>query len=689
MQSRRPDFRPRQFLEALRELTAKSGTALIFDEIVTGFRVHPGGVQALFGIRADLVTYGKVAGGGMPIGILAGKAAFMDALDGGFWQYGDDSYPAAGVTFFAGTFVRHPLALAATAAVLQHLKAAGPSLQENLSERTGELVDDLNAVFERHDVPTEIHCFGSIFFFKFPAEYHFASLFYYLMREQGIHIQEGFPCFLTTAHDDADLSKIVEAFDAASTQMMAAGLFGRTPEAAAARQGQLTESQMEIWLSAQLGDAASCAFNESVTLEMRGKLDRQALRRAARDLVQRHEALRINFLPSGEGFTVMPAATLAFTIAAREEGDQLDARLADVIESEASTPFDLVDGPLIRFILVPDDIQDRHMLVMTAHHIVCDGWSMNILLEELGVLYSARLSGAAASLEKAHSFADYAARHGAVQPEAEAYWLQQFAQPPEPLALPLDHPRPALKSFRGNTLRGTIEASLYERVKQSAARNGCTLFAVLLTAYQLLLARLSGQTSVVAGIPTAGQSLHGEGPLVGHCVNFLPLQGQFPDRITFLEAARKTQQLLLDAADHQSYTFGSLVRALDMPREANRLPLIEAQFNLERIGQNLPFQNLVVTTGANPKQFVNFDLFFNVIVEDRGLIVDCDYSTDLFDPETIARWIGHYRTLLEAIAGDMDQEALRLRILTQAEENALHAALAGPDYPIPDSPFTN
>ncbi len=301
VQSRRPDFRPRQFLEALRDLTAKAGTALIFDEIVTGFRVHPGGVQALFGIRADLVTYGKVAGGGMPIGILAGKAAFMDALDGGYWQYGDDSYPAAGVTFFAGTFVRHPLTLAATAAVLKHLKAAGPGLQENLSERAGELVDELNAVFERHGVPAEIHCFGSIFFFKFPAEYHFASLFYYLMREQGIHIQEGFPCFLTTAHDDVDLAKIVEAFDAASGQMMAAGLFGRTPEEAGARQGQLTESQMEIWLSAQLGDAASCAFNELVTLDMRGKLDRHALRRAVRDLVRRHEALRMRFRAVGRG----------------------------------------------------------------------------------------------------------------------------------------------------------------------------------------------------------------------------------------------------------------------------------------------------------------------------------------------------------------------------------------------------
>ena len=128
---------------------------------------------------------------------------------------------------------------------------------------------------------------------------HFASLFYYLMREQGIHIQEGFPCFLTTAHDDEDLAKIVAAFDMASAQMAQAGLFGRPVDGSSEREGQLTESQMEIWLSAQLGDAASCAFNKSITLDLRGKLDTQALRKAARDLVQRHEALRIRFAAAG------------------------------------------------------------------------------------------------------------------------------------------------------------------------------------------------------------------------------------------------------------------------------------------------------------------------------------------------------------------------------------------------------
>lgn len=684
VQSRRPDFRPRQFLQSLREITARAGAALIFDEIVTGFRVHPGGVQALFNIRADLVTYGKVVGGGMPIGILAGKACFMDALDGGFWQYGDESYPAAGVTFFAGTFVRHPLALAATAAILKHLKAEGPALQEGLSTRADRLVDELNSVLELHRVPTEIQNFGTIFYLKFPPECQCSSLFYYLMREQGVHLQEGFPCFLTTAHDDADLAKIVEAFDASCGQMMAAGLFGPLSHNAPERHGKLTESQMEIWLAAQLGDAASCAFNESITLDLRGKLDIRALQKAARDLVRRHDALRIRFSPVGDRFAVSPEVLLCFASISPAAGQTAEACLVEIIESEAATAFDLVHGPLIRFTLIGQSGQDRHFLVITAHHIVCDGWSMNLLVEELSKLYSARFSGIAADLPQPHSFALYAAQYAAANPQAEAYWLQQFANLPDALELPLDRPRPALKSFRGDTLREIIEAPLYERVKQAAAHSGCTLFAVLLTAYQLLLTRLSGQTDLVVGIPTAGQSLHDEGPLVGHCVNFLPLRSAIASGMTFLEAARKTQQLLLDASDHQSYTFGSLVQALNMPREVNRLPLIEAQFNLERLEQNLPFEGLAVTSSANPKRFVNFDLFFNAVAGGNGLIIDCDYSTDLFDKATIARWIGHYRMLLETVAEGMDREALRLPLLTKQEERLLHQALAGPVSVVPE-----
>ena len=140
VQSRRPDFQPVEFLRELRALTEASGALLIFDEVVTGFRAHPRGAQGLFGIQADLASYGKVVGGGFPIGVIAGKRAFMDALDGGDWEYGDDSIPTVGVTYFAGTFVRHPLALAAAHAALEHMRDAGPALQDRLNARTPAMV---------------------------------------------------------------------------------------------------------------------------------------------------------------------------------------------------------------------------------------------------------------------------------------------------------------------------------------------------------------------------------------------------------------------------------------------------------------------------------------------------------------------------------------------------------------------
>jgi glutamate-1-semialdehyde aminotransferase len=154
IQSRNPEFRPRDFVKELRRITAECGSALILDEVVTGFRVAPGGVQEIWGIRADLATYGKLVAGGMPIGVLAGASRFMDALDGGHWSFGVDSQPEVPPTFFAGTFVRHPLALAATAAVLDHLEGDGRALFERVAPRTHAHAEAAVAGFVCHSRPT-------------------------------------------------------------------------------------------------------------------------------------------------------------------------------------------------------------------------------------------------------------------------------------------------------------------------------------------------------------------------------------------------------------------------------------------------------------------------------------------------------------------------------------------------------
>ncbi len=209
VQSRRPDFRPIEFLKEVRKITEASESVLIFDEIITGFRMHPGGTQALFGVKADLGTYGKVIGGGISIGAIVGNKRCMDALDGGYWSYGDDSIPEAGVTYFAGTFVRHPLALATCKASLLHMKEQGPTLQDELARKTERFASELNTYFKSHSLPMEIVYYRSLWKLVMLEDVPYAELFFVLMRERGIHVWDGFPCYVTAAYTEDDVTRLI------------------------------------------------------------------------------------------------------------------------------------------------------------------------------------------------------------------------------------------------------------------------------------------------------------------------------------------------------------------------------------------------------------------------------------------------------------------------------------------------
>ncbi|MFL6426776.1 MAG: aminotransferase class III-fold pyridoxal phosphate-dependent enzyme, partial [Acidobacteriaceae bacterium] len=536
VQSRHPGLRPIEFLRELRAITEQAGAALVFDEVVTGFRTHPGGAQALFGIRADIATYGKVVAGGMPIGVIAGSHTYMDALDGGSWRFGDDSIPQAGVTFFAGTFVRHPLTMAAARAALIHLKEAGPSLQESLNDKAAALTGDLRALFAEFGFPSHIEHFSSWFFFSSPMESRLARLVYYHLREQGIHLQEGFPCFLTTAHTDADLAQIRSAFrtafeamragDALHTLSAQVTVAAHTQDATASatsvatdqnqRNGStatgeapITDSQREVLLASQMDATASCAFNESVTLHLEGTLDRDALLRSLDTLVQRHEALRLTITRDGERIHIAPTASLPL----REEDwsmlsiEEQSVRRSALLVDEASTPFDLFSGPLVRVILL-QLASAQHELILTAHHIVLDGWSINVLFEELGALYSAARTGTDAKLLPVHSLLQQAREEHAARSSTDGaavadFWKSQFVTLPEPLPLPTDRPRPALRSHSGATYRHIFSGEFLAKLRTSSQQNGTTLFVTLLSAYAALLGRLTGQSDLVVGVPMA------------------------------------------------------------------------------------------------------------------------------------------------------------------------------------------
>lgn len=220
VQSRRPELQPADFLRDLRDLTHEAGIALVFDEMITGFRTHPGGAQALFAVAADITTYGKLLGGGLPIGVIAGRGLWLDGMDGGAWHFGDDSKPDTALPFFAGTFNKNPLSIAAANAVLDELETQGPDLQTDLNARTAVLLRAINAALETEKAPLRAAGFASFFRFVHRAN---LDAFYYGLIEKGVYVWEGRTCFVSTAHARDDFDRIVDAVAASARELAGYG----------------------------------------------------------------------------------------------------------------------------------------------------------------------------------------------------------------------------------------------------------------------------------------------------------------------------------------------------------------------------------------------------------------------------------------------------------------------------------
>ena len=641
-------------------------------------------MQQVFGIRADLATYGKVLGGGMPIGVVAGCARFMDALDGGFWQYGDDSEPEVAPTFFAGTFVRHPLVLAAARAVLDHIEVNQDAIYAPLGAHTDELATRINADLARRGLPTKAEHFASWFHLDVSPYGPLASLLYAELRLSGIHVQEGFPCFLTTAHTAAHYDAIRDAFQRAFDAMAEADIITGAagtlsipaPAADAVTTVPLTEPQMEIFLAAQMGDAASMAFNELLTVRFEGPFDTHSMASAVQAVVQRREALRARIGEKDDTLEILADLTIDVPLI-DFSGHDAESRLTALMAEDARSPFDLFRGPLVRARIVKL-APKTHVLLVTAHHIVCDGWSMNLVLQDLAALYNAARAGRGADLPPCAGFGAYAqGRHRQPAPDMVAFWRGLFAELPEPADLPLDRPRPAVKTFAGASRRESLGEVLCDEVRALARREGVSLFTVLFAAVQAVFARLSRNDNVVLTVPMAGQALLDDPDLVGHCVNFLPVPVRLSFAKSFADHVKAVEARLNAVLDHQNYTLGSLVRDLAVPRSPGRTPLSDIQFNLERVGSRLVFEGLASDVRTNPKGFVNFDLFLNLIESERDIAVEVDFATDLFDEATISRWIGHLRAVLTAVARASAITIAELPLVDRAVSRQLIEAATG------------
>jgi len=1131
VQSRRPDIQPRVFLHELRQFTRQAGIALIFDEMITGFRIHTGGAQAWFGVQADIATYGKVIGGGLPIGAIAGKPEYMDAFDGGMWDYGDDSYPQANKTVFAGAFFKHPLTMAAAVAVLTHLNN-NPDLLPQLNERTARLVDSLNNYFEQTDLAIRVVNYGSLFRFVVAPELKWIDLLFYHLLNNGIFIWEGRNCFLSTAHTDQDLERVLVAVKDSVEKMRAGdflpgpvststrdqnlavnstpeqnitpaqntsevqqavaaqsrkqdfkeskaaaqvnsrtqpavsnawvpntspqfsvyyfgnyetefsrnkyelllegakfadqhgfeavwvperhfhafGGFSPNPSVVAAalsretkqlkiragsvvlplhhpirvaeewsvvdnlsqgrvgisfasgwqpndfvfapesyekrhermyqgieivnklwrgesiqtlsgsgkeisvklspmpmqpelpmwltgasertfikagemgtrvlsnlqdqtiedlakkitlyrdalarnghdagsghvtlllhtyvvddkdlakqmarlpfynymksslglmgnalkgRQGRpldlamisaddleyvlangyeryinsaaligtpdtcsaivnrlievgvdeigclldfgvdtgsvleslpylnelrqqyakgkqpsasdgrgssminvstespnghpsrsavtepvsehqpvgesaysipLTEAQRQLWITSQMGESASSAYNESMTLYMRGQLDVPALHRALQLLVDRHESLRVTFSPEGDCQWVSPHVVLELPSVDFSTSDpvQREADVEEWIAREVQQTFDLVKGPLIRARIAKVEEQ-YHLLVLTHHHLVADGESGAVLMRDLRALYSAEHHGVPCELPPAKPFSDYVQRQTIDRGEsetsdAEAYWLEQFADSLPILELPTDRPRPLVQTYHGAPKQLTVDPALYQELKRVSVQHNSTLLMTLFAVSNILLHRLSGQDDIVVGSPAAGQVAAGVKEAVGYCINMLPIRSQWTTNPTFVEYLRTVRRSLLNGYEHQNYSPGRLIEKLNIIWDPSRSPLFSVTFNFDKSGSGLLLEDLDVQVVQNAGSSARFDLclIFNEI--DDELRFECRYNTDLFNAQTIERWMQCCLTMMRSIVSNPEQGVRDLPLLTDAEQQQL------------------
>ncbi|HNJ41525.1 MAG TPA: condensation domain-containing protein, partial [Acidobacteriota bacterium] len=447
----------------------------------------------------------------------------------------------------------------------------------------------------------------------------------------------------------------------------------------------LSFTQQRLWFLDQL-EPGSAAYIMPAALRLTGELNLEALRNAFSELVKRHEILRTTFVTT-DGEPALQISELArFTFAIEDAS----TRSIDLADTQSATiqqfktemlqflwrPFDLAAGPLLRVQIVKLAKTD-HLLLISMHHIVSDGWSIGVMLREVAALYRAGVTGQPSSLPALPvQFADYAAWQrdflNSERLEAElAYWKQKFAAPLPVLSLPTDRPRPEVQTFQGSDETFSLSPELSEKVRALSRQHGSTLFMTLLAAFQTLLLRYSGQEDIVVGSPIANRNhLETEG-LIGPLINTLALRTDFSGQPTFIDVLNRVRQTTLEAFAHSEVPFEKIVDAVQPERDMSRTPLFQVMFDFgnqarnRQKGQTLP--GLSITPVEFESRIARLDLTLSMVDTGHSLAGNLEFNTDLFDRVTIRRMLGHFQTLLENLVANPEQPVTTVQLMTATE----------------------
>ena len=437
----------------------------------------------------------------------------------------------------------------------------------------------------------------------------------------------------------------------------------------------LSYAQERQWFLWQL-EPESSAYHIPTALRLRGRLDIASLQRSFAALVERHESLRTRIARMGDEWVQVVSADVSLALEVEVQRGLDEQRLLERVEAEIARPFDLEQGPLLRVTLLEVDA-DEHVLVMVQHHIVSDGWSMQLMVEELVQLYAAYSQGLDVVLPALPiQYADYALWQRSWMEAGEkerqlAYWTGLLGGEQPVLELPFDRPRPARQSHRGAQLGFELPRELVEAVRALAQREGASSFMLLLASFQALLYRYSGQADIRVGVPIANRNRVETERLIGFFVNTQVLKADLDGRMGFDELLAQARQRALEAQAHQDLPFEQLVEALQPERNASHNPLFQVLFNhqseIRSVTPEVQLEDLRLEGLAWDGQTAQFDLTLDIQEDENGIWASFDYATDLFDASTVERLAGHWRNLLRGIVANPRQRLGELPLLDAPE----------------------
>ncbi|HWI60218.1 MAG TPA: condensation domain-containing protein, partial [Symbiobacteriaceae bacterium] len=443
----------------------------------------------------------------------------------------------------------------------------------------------------------------------------------------------------------------------------------------------LSIMQQRLWFMEQLVPGTP-AYNITQAIRLRGRLEVGVLEQVLTEIVARHEALRVRLVP-GPGEEPVQSVSPPVEIRLRTE-EAAAEELQALLDVEAAQPIDLTAGPLCRFRLF-QLAPAEHAVVVTLHHIISDGWSMSVFVQELLTLYEAFADGLPSPLPALPvQHGDFAAwqRERADHGADQAWWKEQLKGPLPVLELPTDFPRPPVQSYRGRQHHFAISRELAGGVLRLCQQEGLTPFMVLYSAFVALLHRYSGQAEILCGTPVANRNRPEVEGLIGFFVNTLVLRTDLSGEPGFIDLARRVREFALGAFSHQELPFEKLVEELAPQRSLSHQPLFQVVFNLvmgrrDEVKSRFETEVEIGSTGT-----AQFDLMLALFQNDRGFHAYFEYATDLFRPATVERMASHYLTLLAGAVADPSARLGDLPLLTPAEETELEAWGTAPaDYP--------